>query len=358
MRYSEVLRQFKLKGNAVSAEPYGEGHINETNLVTTDTGAHYILQKINNKIFTDVNALMRNIYLVTAHLEKKAAARGEEYCGLKLIRTKNGENFCNHDGEYYRVYDYINTTAMTYQIITEPRLFYETAVGFANFQNELADFDATLLADVLPNFHNTVKRFENFTKSLKADRLGRAKDVQKEIDFGLEREKYCDRIVSLLESGKMPLRVTHNDTKLNNVLLDRVTGKAVAVIDFDTIMQGSSCYDFGDAIRFGCNSAAEDEPDLSKVYFRMDLYKLYTEGYLSVLKSITGIEREQLAFSAILMTLECGMRFLSDYLDGDVYFRVRRENHNLYRARTQFKLVSDMEKVFDEMQDFTLNCGK
>lgn len=203
-----------------------------------------------------------------------------------------------------------------------------------------------------PNFHNTEKRYENFLNSVKADKAGRAKDVQKEIQFVMDRKEYCSRIVDLLASGEMPTKVTHNDTKLNNVMLDVVTGKPVAVIDLDTIMQGSICYDFGDSIRFGCTTGEEDEPDLSKVNFDVSLFEAYTKGYLTALgDSVTKVEKDNLAFSAILMTYECGMRFLSDYLDGDVYFRVKRENHNLDRCRTQFKLVSDMEESFEKMQE-------
>jgi thiamine kinase-like enzyme len=240
--------------------------------------------------------------------------------------------------------------ATSHQIVSDPSQFYESAVAFGAFQNYLSDFDASLLHETILDFHNTVKRFENFKAGLAADKAGRAASVRREIDFVLAREKYCDKIVNLLKSGEMPLRVTHNDTKLNNVMLDNATGKALAVIDLDTVMPGSSCYDFGDSIRFGCNSSAEDEKDLSKTNFRLDLFELYSSGYLKTLKNITQIERKNLAFSAILMTYECGMRFLTDHLDGDIYFRTKRENHNLDRARTQFKLVYEMEKVFEKME--------
>jgi len=236
-------------------------------------------------------------------------------------------------------------------VVQKSEHFYQSAYAFGTFQNQLADFDASQLYETIPNFHNTSVRFENFKKAVEADKAGRLKLVKKEVDFVLEREDYCGRIVRLLESGQMPLKVTHNDTKLNNVMIDDATGKAVAVIDLDTVMPGSSCYDFGDSIRFGCNPTAEDEVDLSKVNFRLDLFKTYTEGYLAALKNISDTEKQNLAFSAILMTYECGMRFLTDYLEGDTYFRIKRENHNLDRARTQFKLVSDMEKLLEQMNE-------
>ena len=252
-------------------------------------------------------------------------------------------------GGAFRMYVFIDD-ATSYQTVADPKQFYESAVAFGTFQNYLADFDASQLIETIPAFHNTVKRFGDFRNSLKADKAGRAASVQKEIDFVLSREKYCGRIVGLLNSGKMPLRVTHNDTKLNNVMIDNATGKACAVIDLDTVMPGSSCYDFGDSIRFGCNSGAEDERDLTKVNFKLDLFEMYSLGYLGALKNITKIERDNLVFASILMTYECGMRFLADHLDGDIYFRVHREGHNLDRARTQFKLIEDMERRLGEME--------
>ncbi|MBQ2713287.1 MAG: aminoglycoside phosphotransferase family protein [Clostridia bacterium] len=350
MKYLSVLNHYALIGNPVSVELYGEGHINETNCVVTDAGVRYILQKINNRLFPDVAALMRNIQLVTDHLKSKALSRGEAYGGLEIVRTKTGETYCCEDGSYFRVYVFIEG-ATAHQSAT-PELFYQSAVAFGSFQNELADLDATLLTEVLPKFHDTQKRFGDFSAVLKADALGRAAGVQREIDFVLAREAYGSRITSLLRSGEMPYRVTHNDTKRNNVMIDDATGKGVAVIDLDTVMPGSCCYDFGDSIRFGCNSAAEDERDLSKVYFMQPLFERYTQGFLSTLKGITPIERENLAFGAILMTYECGMRFLADYLDGDHYFRTHREGHNLDRARTQFKLVAEMESKLDALCDF------
>jgi len=350
-KYCNEVKQFNIIDEPVSVERYGEGHINETYLVVTDKDTKYILQKINDRIFKDVPALMNNIRLVTAHVAEKVRMAGGDVArgALQIIPTKKGETFLHNDNGYFRMYVFIDC-ATSHQIVTNPKQFYESAVAFGTFQNYLKDFDASLLHETIPNFHNTVKRIENFKSAVRADKAGRAALIQKEVDFVLARESYCRRIVDLLNSGQMPLRVTHNDTKLNNVMLDDATGKACAVIDLDTVMPGSSCYDFGDSIRFGCNSAAEDERDLCKVNFRLDLFETYSRGYLGALKSITQTERDNLAFASILMTYECGMRFLTDYLEGDIYFRIHRENHNLERTRTQIKLVEDMEHRLSDME--------
>lgn len=240
---------------------------------------------------------------------------------------------------------------MTYQIVRNARDFYESAVAFGNFANLLADFDASQLYEILPDFHNTKKRYENFKKAVDRDICGRKAQVQREIDWMEKHSDLCGKIVDKIAGGEIPLRVTHNDTKLNNVMIDAATGKALAVIDLDTVMPGSLCYDFGDSIRFGCNSAAEDEADLSKVHFRLDLYKTYLEGYLSAVGDfITKAERENLAMGAVLMTYECGMRFLTDYLENDVYFHTTREGQNLDRTHTQMRLADEMLENFDLLQ--------
>lgn len=351
MRYLDIFDYFDIDGKAVKCEPYGEGHINETYYAETDSGIKYILQKINNGLFKDVGALMNNIYLVTTHIAAKVEARGGDLMRevLTVVKTKDGNLFYANERGFFRVYIFIDK-ATAYQIVEREEQFYQSAVAFGTFQNNLADFDASQLVETIPNFHNTVKRFEDFEAAVKADKAGRLASVKAEVDFVMQRKGYCSRIVDLLSSGAMPLKVTHNDTKLNNVMIDDVSDKAMAVIDLDTVMPGSCCYDFGDSIRFGCNSAAEDERDLGKVFFRMDLFKAYAQGYLGALTNITPIEKQNLAFSAILMTYECGMRFLADHLNGDIYFRVKRDNHNLDRARTQFKLITDMEAVLTDME--------
>ena len=295
---------------------------------------------------------MNNIKLVTEFNRAEIMKRGgdPDRESLTLVPTKNGGTyFRTEEGDCYRVYVFIEN-AKGYDVVEKPEHFYESAVAFGKFAMLLDRFDSSKLFEVLPDFHNTVKRFDNFKKSLEADKFNRAKDVKKEIEFALNREKITHTIVDLLASGKMPSRVTHNDTKLNNVLIDTRTDKAVSVIDLDTMMPGSICYDFGDSIRFGCNPCLEDTPETEKVIFNMPLFETYTKGYLSVFgDTITDIERKNLPMGAILMTYECGIRFLTDYLDGDVYFRKTREGQNIDRTRTQFKLVSDMEKRYDEM---------
>lgn len=355
MEFSDILFNFAIDGEFVSCEPYGSGLINRTYVAVYNEGGRrvrYIVQRINTNLFKNVDGLMNNIKLVTEFNRAEIMKRGgdPDRESLTLVPTKSGGTyFRTEEGDCYRVYVFIEN-AKGYDVVEKPEHFYESAVAFGKFAMLLDRFDSSKLFEVLPDFHNTVKRFDNFRRSLEADKFNRAKDVKKEIGFALEREKITHTIVDLLASGKMPSRVTHNDTKLNNVLIDTRTDKAVSVIDLDTMMPGSICYDFGDSIRFGCNPCLEDTPETEKVIFNMPLFETYTKGYLSVFgDTITDIERKNLPMGAILMTYECGIRFLTDYLDGDVYFRKTREGQNIDRTRTQFKLVSDMEKRYDEM---------
>ena len=355
MEFNEILSHFEIEGKFISCEPYGSGLINRTYVAVFDENGkrvRYIVQRINTNLFKNVDGLMNNIKLVTEFNRAEIMKRGgdPDRESLTLVPTKNGGTyFRTEEGDCYRVYVFIEN-AKGYDVVEKPEHFYESAVAFGKFAMLLDRFDSSKLFEVLPDFHNTVKRFDNFKKSLEADKFNRAKDVKKEIEFALNREKITHTIVDLLASGKMPSRVTHNDTKLNNVLIDTRTDKAVSVIDLDTMMPGSICYDFGDSIRFGCNPCLEDTPETEKVIFNMPLFETYTKGYLSVFgDTITDIERKNLPMGAILMTYECGIRFLTDYLDGDVYFRKTREGQNIDRTRSQFKLVSDMEKRYDEM---------
>lgn len=351
--FEEIVKHFRMPKGFIGAKRYGFGHINDTFTVNFDNGVRYILQRVNNVLFKDVPKLMKNISLVTEFNRKMVADRGGDPNreGLTIIYTNDNLPYYFDGKNYFRAYIFIEN-ATTYQVVAKSEHFYESAIAFGNFAKMLARFDATQLYDVLPNFHNTVVRFENFSKVLEKDALGRAAEVAEDINFYLKRKDYCSRLVDLLASGQMPTKVTHNDTKLNNVMIDDFSGKGIAVIDLDTIMAGTICYDFGDSIRFGCNPAAEDEPDLSKVNFRLDLFEQYVKGYLKALgDSVTKIEKENLAFSAILMTYECGLRFLTDYLEGDTYFKTHRAGQNLDRARTQKKLVEDMEKQLYKMNE-------
>ena len=357
----KILSNFKIQGEFVSCEPYGEGHINDTYLVKFDNDpiGLYILQRINHRIFKDINGLMNNISLVTSYLkEKENDVDGRSV--LTIIQTKDNKDyyFDQENNQYYRVYIFVKDS-LTLQKVTNKELFEESAIAFGRFVNLLADFDTTPLIEVIKDFHNSEKRFQHFIKTLKEDKHNRAKYCQEEINFILEREKDCSKIVNLLKEKKLPLKVTHNDTKLNNVLLDINTLKALCVIDLDTVMPGSSLYDFGDSIRFGCNNASEDEKDLSKVTFNIDYFYAFTKGYLSQVKdSLNQYELDNLVFGAKLMTLECGIRFLDDYLDGDHYFKIHRENHNLDRCRTQLKLVSEIEKYEDKLNDIVKELYK
>ena len=339
--YKDVAEQFCLVGDVTEICPYGEGHINQTFLVTT-TEKRYILQKMNTRVFTDPDSLMANICGVTEHLQ----ARGIET--LNVIPTKEGKSFLK-GADCYRVYDFIENT-VTYQKVTDKEVFKNSGKAFGEFQNYLAEFDASKLTETIKRFHDTPKRFADFKAALEADAFNRAKDCREEIEFILSHEPTYGIAMADLKSGALPLRVTHNDTKLNNILMDEKTGAARAVIDLDTIMPGSMLFDFGDSIRFGASTAAEDEKDLDKVHFDIELFQAYAEGYCEAVRdSITDREAQLLPYGAYLMTIECGMRFLTDYLSGDTYFATKYEGHNLVRCRTQIRLASEMEANFEAM---------
>ena len=343
---NQILNAFKLDAPVASCERYGCGHVNETYLVVSESGRRYILQKISTRAFHDVPALMQNIISVTQFLKEKTDdPRGV----LTLVPTTDGQFFLScEDGSYWRLYDFVED-AVCLQAPETPEDFYQSALAFGSFQQMLTDFPAETLSETIPMFHNTANRFKLFREKLAEDPMGRAASVKEEIEFALAHEAEASTLVDLQASGELPTRVTHNDTKLNNVMLDATTKKALCVIDLDTIMPGLSLYDFGDSIRFGAATAAEDETDLSKVEMSLDLFRTYATGFLSACPGLTDLEKKLMPLGAKMMTLECGVRFLTDYLDGDHYFKVHRENHNLDRCRTQFKLVADMEKKWAEM---------
>ena len=332
---------------------YGEGHINDTFVVwRADHTKRFILQRINTDTFTDPAGLMENICGVTRHLRTKIQAEGGDpgrEC-LNVIPTLSGAAYyIDSEGNAWRAYDFIENTVCLQQVGCEAD-FRTVAETLGKFQNQLADYPASTLHETIARFHDTPNRYANFEKALAADALGRAKTIAPEIEFIHAREKDCHVLLDQLAAGEIPLRVTHNDTKINNVLLDEATGKGICVIDLDTVMPGLSAYDFGDSIRTGANDCAEDEPDQSKVHFDLHLYEVFAKGYLSTAGStMHTAEKKSLAWGAKLMTLECGIRFLTDYLEGDHYFHIARPNHNLDRARTQFTLVRQMEDVFDQM---------
>ena len=342
----EVLRAFRLDAKPVSCEPYGCGHINVTYLAVMESSRRYILQKINNNTFRDVAGLMENITAVTEFLRTKT---DDPRSVLTLVKTHDGASYLHAQDAYWRVYDFVEGT-ICLQLPETDEDFYQSAVGFGTFQQLLTDFPAAKLHETIPNFHNTPDRYRALLETLERDPMHRAAQVQPEIEFALARQAEMSAIQNALTAGELPLRVTHNDTKLNNVLLDAKTRKALCVIDLDTVMPGSSLYDFGDSIRFGAATAAEDEKDLSKMEMSLDRFRVFTRGYVRACPGLTAKELELLPMGAKTMTMECGVRFLTDYLDGDHYFAVHREGQNLDRARTQFKLVADMEKKWDEMR--------
>ena len=289
---------------------------------------------------------------VTSFLRNKIIQNGgdPDRETLNVIRTVDVDNYLvDEDGDYWRTYIFIED-ATCFDIVEKQEDFYNSALSFGNFQRLLADYPAATLHETIPNFHNTVSRFADFTRAVEEDVMKRASGVQEEIRFVLDREPDTHVICDALAKGRLPLRVTHNDTKLNNIMIDNKTGKGLCVIDLDTVMPGLAANDFGDSIRFGANHSAEDEPDLSKVNFAIDLFEIYTKGFLQAAgDAFTPLEKETLPWGAKLMTLECGIRFLTDYLEGDHYFHTTRPGQNLDRARTQFKLVQDMEGCWDEM---------
>ena len=329
-----ITSAFALEDNLTECVPYGSGHINDTYRLTYDTGKHYILQKMNKSIFTKPVELMENVSGVTAWLKKKIQENGGdvERETLNLVMTKDGlPYYVDEDGEYWRVYLFIED-ATCYDMVKDEEDFYQSAVAFGHFQRLLADYPAET--------------------AVEKDVCHRAADVEKEIQFVLDRTDLAHVLCDMQDQGKLPLRVTHNDTKLNNIMIDNATGKAICVIDLDTVMPGLSVNDFGDSIRFGASTGAEDEKDLTKVSCDLHLYEVYVKGFIEGCGgALTETELDMLPMGAILMTFECGMRFLTDYLEGDHYFKIHREGHNLDRCRTQFKLVKDMEEKLSRMKE-------
>ena len=344
------------------AHHYGEGHINDTFVVwREDHSKRFILQRINTDTFTNPVGLMENVCGVTRHLRAKILAEGGDPARetLNVIPTLSGSTYyLDADGGAWRAYDFVEDTICLQQVGSETD-FRTVAETLGKFQNQLEDYPASTLHETIARFHDTPNRYANFEKALAADALGRAKNITSEIEFIHAREQDCHVLLDQLAAGEIPLRVTHNDTKINNVLIDAATGKGICVIDLDTVMPGLSAYDFGDSIRFGASTAAEDETDLSKVSCSMDLFEIYVKGFLEGCDGkLTKKEVELLPMGAKVMTFECGMRFLTDYLDGDHYFKIHREKHNLDRCRTQFKLVADMEKKWDIMQEIVAKYNR
>ena len=346
-----VAKEFNIEGKVLSAAKCGNGRINRTFKITTQTingPREYILQVINTDLFTEPEKLMANISGVTNHIKNKSKNKQV----LNIVKTKNGEPFISKDGLCFRVYDYIPGSISIENPKENPTAFYECGKIFADFQTDLSDFDANKLHETIPDFHNTQKRFEKFVKTVNENKFDRVKNAIPEIEFCVNMTSLYnlnDIILKQIEAKTLPLRVTHNDTKLNNVAFNK-DGKALAVLDLDTVMPGALCYDFGDAIRFGCNSENEESTDFDKITFDKHLFSLYTKGYLEKAKDfITERELASLVDGCLVMTYEVGMRFLTDYLEGDVYFGSNYPENNLNRARNQFTHLKKIKNTSNEM---------
>lgn len=357
----EILAQFAVEGTYVSALPFGNGHINDTFLVTFEqeesalnmSGSYqYILQRINTDAFKEPAKLMENIINVTEFLRDKAMDNHLDRLPIYFLRTNEGlPYYLSPEKDYWRLQTF-STNTISLDQIDRPRDFYESARAFGDFQKQLADFDAHILHETIPHFHDTKIRYENFCQAVDQDLASRVNHAKREIAFVHARKDKMDMLTKQVAEGLLPLRVTHNDTKLNNVLFDKDTKEAVEVIDLDTVMPGLVAYDFGDSIRYGANTALEDETDLDKVSLSLELFTAFSQGFLEeVHPIITKEEVDSLSWGAYLMTLECGIRFLTDYLEGDHYFKTVYPNHNLDRARNQFKLIESMENHWDDMHN-------
>ena len=361
MLYNEIkgiIPHFCFEGTYADCQEIFSGNINKTyHLIYRTNGGErreYLLQRINSYAFKDPVSVMRNIDLISHHIQRAYDARGID-SGRRMLHivstTDSQPLYMAGPDSYWRAYNYIDN-ATAYDQVTQPEHFYEAGRAFGEFQRLLTDFPAAELAETIPGFHNTQQRFYAFVAAVAADRAGRVDSVEDEIEFLFERRKMMSTLVKEMKAGTLPVRVTHNDTKINNVMIDDATNRAICVIDLDTVMPGSALYDYGDTIRSGASTAAEDEPDLSKVGMDIGLFEQFTRGFLSEVRDIlTPRELELMPLSVEVLTCELAMRFLTDYIDGDLYFRVRSPDHNLIRARNQMKLLEDMENKYTRMQE-------
>ncbi len=350
-----IAEKFDFQGTPISITECTTGHINSTFFVdcSSDDGlSRYVLQSVNTSIFKKPDQVMQNILNVTKHIENKLIAIGGDAKRgtLHVVNAKDGHYaYIDEESHYWRAYEFVED-ATCYQAVESEEMFTKVGKAFGIFQRQLADFDASVLFESIPNFHNTEDRFNQFITAMENNAAGRRDSVRDEIAFVLRRQDSCSYINERIADGRIPLRVTHNDTKLNNIMLDNETGEGICVIDLDTVMPGSVLADFGDSIRFGASSAAEDETDLDKVYVRLEMFEAFAKGFIEGLDhSLTEEEIRSLPMGAYILTLETGIRFLTDYLNGDTYFRTAYAQHNLDRARNQFKLVADMEQKMDQM---------
>ena len=348
-----AARAFALPEGALTLKPFGNGHINRTYEITAEgSPGRYILQRINQYVFHHPDQVQENILAVTSHLREKILREGgdPERGTLRVIPAADGKPYyLDAEGNWWRVFPFVEGTCSR-DLPDTPELFEECGRAFGLFQRRLEDFPAASLHETIPHFHDTPRRLEHLEEAARKDVMGRLSEAREELDFCLRRAEWTGKLTDGLREGRLPLRVTHNDTKLNNVLLDQATGEAVCVVDLDTVMPGLMAYDYGEAIRTGASTAPEDEPDLRKIGLSLPLVRAYTRGFLGELGGIVSEEeKKSLPWGARMMTLENGMRFLTDYLEGDPYFAVHRPRHNLERARAQLTLLGKMEEHWEEM---------
>src|SRR5437016_2507653 len=360
----EISKKFQIYGEILHAETLKIGHINETYTATYDQGGtrvRYIHQKINKTVFKHPAAVMKNVMRVSTHIRRKQEARNVRDVtrrSLIVIPARDGKSFFQNGGsEVWRTFVVVEGVE-TYEAVQSPEQAYQAGRAFGQFQHLLVDLPGERLFETIPDFHNTRKRFSALQQAIQRDRFNRAQEARPAIEFALQREPIVDVILQAMAKGKVPERITHNDTKFNNVMLDVLTGEAMCIVDLDTVMPGCALYDFGDMVRTTTSPTLEDEPDLSKVKMQMPMFKKLAQGYLSTAgQFLTRVEKSCIAFSGKLITFEIGIRFLTDYLSGDTYFRIHRSAHNLDRCRTQFKLVESIERQEEAMQKFVNRLG-
>jgi len=349
----KIAGMFDIRGRVVRCSPFGSGHIHDTYRVTTDAGSHYLLQRINHEVFRDVAGLMQNIDRVSRHIRKKLAeTQGHDpdrEC-LTLLPTNDGRSFLqDEDGRFWRMLLFI-PDSVSYDRPDNPALLFEAGKGYGRFIRLVSDLPGERLNETIPAFHDMQNRLRNFFRTVQNDPAGRVQEVQSEIRWIDRRADEMQLLQRLGREGKIPERITHNDTKLNNVLFD-ASGKTLCVVDLDTVMPGCVHFDFGDSIRTGASTAAEDEAHLDRISINLEMYEAFARGFLDQTRGIlTAREAETLAFSARMMTFIMGLRFMTDHLDGDRYFKIHHPNHNLRRARAQFRLVESMEARRGEME--------
>lgn len=364
----KIVNQFQIDGNLIDIKCKTNGNINKTfiasYLMNDNKNKDFIFQKINTTVFKEPYKLMQNIENVTNWIEKKSKfCEDDIHPCLKVILTNNNKLLAtvldtNGEKQYYRSYNCIENS-ISYDVTTDKKVIYNAGKAFGHFQKLLIDFPIDKIEDTIPDFHNTPKRYNDFIKDVKLDVCDRVEEVAKEIIFVIKNSSCASQITSLMEKGGIPLRVTHNDTKVNNVMMDKITGDYLTVIDLDTVMLGSSLYDFGDGVRSACANAIEDEADLSKVFIRLDLLEAFTDGYLSEMAPyLTEDEVCNMAEAIETITFELGMRFLHDYINGDTYFKTNYEKHNLVRARNQFKLLVDIKNKKSYIDDYVMKKYK